>query len=119
VGVIAQNDSGAFATRELLFRELSSGSDRLHGKRVVFWEFAARELSVGDFKALPWTRPARPRLSVALRGTSCESAPGSRIHVRISAIDLAAAGIGRNRGRRDHLRSSNQRCNSRFGVNLG
>jgi alginate O-acetyltransferase complex protein AlgJ len=54
VDVIAQNDSGAFATRELLFRELSSGSDRLRGKRVVIWEFAARELSVGDFKALPW-----------------------------------------------------------------
>ena len=48
--VIAQNDSGAFATRQALSRELQAGQDRLAGKRVVIWEFAARELSVGDWK---------------------------------------------------------------------
>lgn len=53
--VIAQNDSGAFATRQALARELAAGSDRLAGKRVVIWEFASRELSVGDWKLLEYT----------------------------------------------------------------
>ncbi len=52
--VIAQNDSGAFATRQALSRELAAGSDRLAGKRVVIWEFAARELSAGDWKLLDY-----------------------------------------------------------------
>jgi alginate O-acetyltransferase complex protein AlgJ len=59
VDVIALNDSGAFATRQALFRELSSGEDRLAGKRVVIWEFAARELSVGDWKPIAWQTAAR------------------------------------------------------------
>ena len=50
VDVIAQNDSGAFATRQALMRRLARGADRLAGKRVVIWEFASRELSVGDWK---------------------------------------------------------------------
>jgi len=59
VDVIAQNDSGAFATRLALQRELSGGIDRLAGKRVVVWEFASRELSVGDWKPLAWPGPAQ------------------------------------------------------------
>jgi alginate O-acetyltransferase complex protein AlgJ len=54
VDVIAQNDSGAFATRQALARELGGGSDRLSGKRVVVWELASRELSVGDWKEVTW-----------------------------------------------------------------
>jgi len=57
VDVIAQNDSGAFATRQALSRELQAGQDRLAGKRVVIWEFASRELSVGDWKALEFPIP--------------------------------------------------------------
>jgi alginate O-acetyltransferase complex protein AlgJ len=56
VDVIAQNDSGAFATRQTLARELEAGSDRLAGKRVVIWEFASRELAVGDWKPIAWRR---------------------------------------------------------------
>jgi alginate O-acetyltransferase complex protein AlgJ len=41
---ITQNDEGAFATRQLLQRD----PDRLTGKRVVVYEFAARELALGD-----------------------------------------------------------------------
>lgn len=54
IDVIAQNDSGAFATRIALARELAAGEDRLAGKRVVVWELAARELSVGDWRAIDW-----------------------------------------------------------------
>jgi alginate O-acetyltransferase complex protein AlgJ len=56
VDVIAQNDSGAFATRQMLARELAGGQDRLSGKRVVVWELASRELAVGDWKEVAWTR---------------------------------------------------------------
>lgn len=54
VDAILQNDSGAFATRQTLARELAAGEDRLHGKRVLIWEFASRELSVGDWKTIAW-----------------------------------------------------------------
>jgi hypothetical protein len=57
VDVIAQNDSGAYATRQALSRELAAGEDRLAGKRVVIWEFASRELSVGDWKQIDWSTP--------------------------------------------------------------
>jgi alginate O-acetyltransferase complex protein AlgJ len=59
VDVIAQNDSGAYATRQALARSLGSDGDRLSGKRVVVWEFASRELSVGDWKPIDWQAAAR------------------------------------------------------------
>ena len=46
---IVQNDDGAFATREMLYR---AGPERLAGKRVVIWQFAARELASGDWKSI-------------------------------------------------------------------
>lgn len=49
---ILRNDAGAYASREILARELAKGDDRLAGKRVVIWQFAARELAVGDWKML-------------------------------------------------------------------
>lgn len=55
VDTILRNDDGAYATRELLSRELAQGEDRLAGKKVVVWQFAARELAVGDWKLLDMT----------------------------------------------------------------
>jgi len=52
---ICRNDAGSHATREMLARELQRGHDRLAGKKLVIWEFAARELSSGDWKLLPLT----------------------------------------------------------------
>lgn len=49
---ILRNSDGAFATREILSRELAQGRDRLAGKKVVLWEFAARELAFGDWKLI-------------------------------------------------------------------
>lgn len=60
--VIAINDNGAYATRDQLARELKRGRDRLAGKKVVIYEFAARELSDGDWRMIPLkleTPPAR------------------------------------------------------------
>ena len=45
---LVQNDEGAFATRAMLQRE----PDRLDGKRVVIYQFAARELSFGDWRII-------------------------------------------------------------------
>ncbi len=55
VDTILRNDEGAYATREILSRELSQGDDRLAGKKVVIWQFAARELAVGDWRLLDLT----------------------------------------------------------------
>jgi SGNH hydrolase-like domain, acetyltransferase AlgX len=49
---ILRNSDGAFATREILSSELARGHDRLAGKKLVIWEFAARELAFGDWKML-------------------------------------------------------------------
>jgi alginate O-acetyltransferase complex protein AlgJ len=50
---IVRNDAGAWATRDQLSRELARGRDRLAGKRVVVWQFAAREAVFGDWRSIP------------------------------------------------------------------
>ncbi len=49
---ILRNSDGAFATREMLARDLARGRDRLAGKKLVIWEFAARELAFGNWKPI-------------------------------------------------------------------
>ena len=49
---IVQNDDGAHATRDLLRLDVGGAIDRLAGKRVVVWQFAARELAFGDWKII-------------------------------------------------------------------
>jgi hypothetical protein len=57
---LRRNDNGAFATRQMLADELARGADRLAGKRLVIWEFAARELSQGDWRLIELKVGARP-----------------------------------------------------------
>jgi len=49
---ITRNDNGAFAMREGLAGELARGRDRLAGKRLVIYQFAIRELAVGNWKRI-------------------------------------------------------------------
>jgi alginate O-acetyltransferase complex protein AlgJ len=49
---IVINAGGANATRQALVQELNRGHDRLTGKRVLVYQFAARELFSGDWKLL-------------------------------------------------------------------
>jgi alginate O-acetyltransferase complex protein AlgJ len=49
---ILRNSDAAYATREILSRDLARGRDRLAGKKLVLWEFAARELAFGDWKMI-------------------------------------------------------------------
>jgi alginate O-acetyltransferase complex protein AlgJ len=91
---IAQNDAGAYATRQTLAQELARGSDRLAGKRLVIWEFAARELAGGDWKLIPMRGPSRR--SPSLESPSHESpspAPPASGDLVIRARIEAAAGV--------------------------
>jgi hypothetical protein len=49
---IAVNAGGAHASRQALARDLAAGRDRLAGKRLVVYQFAARELAVGDWRRI-------------------------------------------------------------------
>lgn len=49
---IARNDAGAYATRQMLIWDLARKPERLKGKKIVVWEFSARELSIGDWKRM-------------------------------------------------------------------
>jgi alginate O-acetyltransferase complex protein AlgJ len=50
--LLARNDSGAYVTREMLAGELARGRDRLAGKKLVIWQFAERELALGDWRSI-------------------------------------------------------------------
>ena len=52
VDSILINDKGSFATRQQLGNELRRGQDRLLGKKVVVYEFATRELAIGNWKLI-------------------------------------------------------------------
>ena len=57
---IALNAGGALATRRELLRQLQQPvPDRLVGKKVVIWEFAERELTLGDWQVLPLPAPSK------------------------------------------------------------
>ncbi len=56
---IVRNAGGASATRRELAAELARDPGRLNGVRVVVWEFAARELTEGDWAEIP-LGPAAP-----------------------------------------------------------
>ena len=49
---IVQNDAGAISGRRFLSRELAAGKDRLAGKKLIIWQFAARELTYGDWSPI-------------------------------------------------------------------
>ena len=99
VDALRRNDAGAYATREMLAHEVASGCNRLTGKKVVVWEFAARELVQGDWKFLdlsPVTAPGAPLCGApglrALTGTHTRM-------VWIQAVDQTSTDTsGRGKG---------------------
>jgi len=60
IDAIRRNDNGAFATRGMLADDLAQGRDRLAGKKLVIWQFAARELSQGDWQLIELKLNSRP-----------------------------------------------------------
>ena len=99
VDALRRNDAGAHATREMLARELVGGRDRLAGKKVVVWEFAARELAQGDWKLLdlrPVTAPGAPLYGAA--GLRALTGTHARM-VWIQAVDPTSTDtLGRGNG---------------------
>ena len=52
---LRQNDAGSYATRQLLAAQRRQGRDRLANKRLVIYQFASRELGIGDWRTgLPY-----------------------------------------------------------------
>jgi hypothetical protein len=49
---ITRNDNGSYAPREFLAAEMAKGRDRLAGKRLIIYQFAIRELAVGNWKRI-------------------------------------------------------------------
>lgn len=49
---IAINAGGALSSRQDLWKQMKRGRDRLRGKRLVIYEFAARDLLIGDWRLL-------------------------------------------------------------------
>ena len=72
VDAILRNDAAAYATRTMLAQELARGHDRLAGKTIVVWQFAVRELALGDWKLidLKLGNPAPTRFVTIKDGTS-------------------------------------------------
>jgi alginate O-acetyltransferase complex protein AlgJ len=85
---IAQNDAGANATRQALALELARGERRLDGLRVVVWQFAIRELAVGDWKLIPFPESIPAETSPQPK----QSPPDSSIMVARGQI-RAVAGV--------------------------
>ena len=72
VDTLVRNDDGAVATRLLLSREVAREPDRLAGVQLVIWEFAARELSAGDWRLVVMENapPPEAEFIVPPRGTT-------------------------------------------------
>jgi alginate O-acetyltransferase complex protein AlgJ len=79
---ISRNDSGAFATREMLAQQMRK-TDRLAGKKLVIWQFAVRELSGGDWRLIDLPRP--PQSSSA-----GQAAAGGEVVIEGTIADASA-----------------------------
>lgn len=80
--LIAKNDSGAYVTREALSQDLARGRDRLDGKKLVIWEFAERELSLGDWKIVDLTLGTHKESGFF----AAEVGQAVRVHATVEAI---------------------------------
>ena len=94
---IIRNDQGAHATRQLLSREQARGRDRLAGKKVVLFQFASRELALGDWPLLS-LQLKEPEPSAFL---SVE--PGERMRVRGLIREVSAVPRPGSVPYRDHV----------------
>jgi len=99
VDALRHNDAGAHATREMLALEFARGSNHLAGKKVVIWEFAARELAQGNWKLLDLRRAPE---------TTLGDAPGLRAltgtHARLVWMRAVDAGSTDTFGRGKQFR---------------
>ena len=86
VDKLAVNAGGPTAARERLAASLAAGHDRLAGKRVVVYQFSARELASGDWRHVDLASRASPETSTP------------RASARRPEHPLPARGFGRTGG---------------------
>lgn len=84
---IIRNAGGSYASREILAEQMRSGRDRLSGKRLVIWEFAARDLASGDWKLINLPDPSAVA-STPLRAEDDATAP-IQVRARIEEVSRA------------------------------
>ena len=82
---LAQNDDGASAPRRLLAAELARDPDRLAPTRVVVYQFAARELSQGDWRPVDLDAAAAPP-PAADRFWSAEEGVRATVEATVRAV---------------------------------
>ena len=74
---ISQNDGGAFVPRRLLALEVARDARRLAATRVVAYQFAARELSQGDWRPIaPGVEAEAGEGGAAFRAPGVDAADG-------------------------------------------
>jgi len=84
VDSILINDKGSFSTRQQLGNELKRGQDRLAGKKVVVYEFATRELALGNWKMVDMSlgkRAEKPRTDAAVAALGAAKAAPDGLQV--------------------------------------
>lgn len=90
VGRLSQNDDGASAPRRLLAAELARDPDWLAATRVVVYQFAARELSQGDWRPIPLDAPEAPDAAAAAGAGgelwSAEEGPPATVEATVRAV---------------------------------
>lgn len=85
IDLLARNDNGAYVTREMLATEMGRGRDRISGKKLVIWQFAERELSLGNWKMVTLAL-AEPREVVGSEFLVLESPDTIEVEATISSI---------------------------------
>ena len=81
---ITRNAGGSYASREMLVEMIHVGRDRLAGKRLVIWEFAARDLASGNWKLI-----ALPAPMVATSKSSSPEPAEAPIRVRARVEEVS------------------------------
>lgn len=84
VGRLSQNDDGASAPRRLLAAALARDPDWLATTRVVVYQFAARELSQGDWRPVDLDAPTTPAAADEL--WSAEDGVRATVEATVRAI---------------------------------
>lgn len=82
---ITRNDNGSYAPRELLAADMAKGKDRLEGKRLVIYQFAIRELAVGNWKRIDLKPGTVPQVNYLTLPPGGERLVGGRIEA-VSAV---------------------------------
>lgn len=82
---ITRNDNASYAPREFLAAEMAKGRDRLAGKRLVIYQFAIRELAVGNWKRIDLKPGTAPQVKYLTLPPGSERIVGGRIEA-VSAV---------------------------------